>query len=84
MRPEFRLRAYIRATLVTRDFGHSKNCAVTNQVPLGRYFLFVGSLLLGMLFISDWHFPKASSQNFFSGSASGQVNNPHQIGTQMA
>jgi hypothetical protein len=62
---EFRLAAYIRATLVTRDFGHSKNCAVTNQVPLGRYFFFVGSLLLGMLFISDWYFPKGSSQSFF-------------------
>jgi hypothetical protein len=63
---EFRLGAYIRATLFTRDLGRSKNCAVTNQVPLGRYFLFVGSLLLGMLFISDWYFPKASSaQSFF-------------------
>jgi hypothetical protein len=62
---EFRLAAYIRATLVTRDFGRSKNCAVINQVPLGRYFAFVGSLLLGMLFIADWYFPSASSQTFF-------------------
>jgi hypothetical protein len=36
-----------------------------NQVPLGRYFAFVGSLLLGMLFIADWYFPSASSQTFF-------------------
>jgi hypothetical protein len=62
---EFRLAAYIRATPVTRDFGRSKNRAVTNQVPLGRYFLFVGSLLLGMLFIADWYLPSASSQIFF-------------------
>jgi hypothetical protein len=62
---EFRLGAYIRAAPVTRDFGRSKNCAVTNQVLLGRYFFFVGSLLLGMLFISDWYFPKSSSQSFF-------------------
>jgi hypothetical protein len=62
---EFRLGAYIRATPVTRDLGHSKNCAVTDQVPLGRYFFFVGSLLLGMLFISDWYLPKTSSQSFF-------------------
>ena len=34
-------------------------------MPLGRYFFFVGSLLLGMLFISDWYFPKGSSQSFF-------------------
>jgi hypothetical protein len=34
-------------------------------VPLGRYFFFVGSLLLGMLFLSDWYFPKVSSQSFF-------------------
>jgi hypothetical protein len=62
---EFRLAAYLRATPVTRDFSHSKNCAVINQVPLGRYFGFVGSLLLGMLFIADWYLPKVSSQNFF-------------------
>ena len=62
---EFRLAAYIRATPVTRDFGRSKSRAVTNQVPLGRYFAFVGSLLLGMLFIADWYFPSASSQTFF-------------------
>jgi hypothetical protein len=34
-------------------------------MPLGRYFVLVGSLLLGMLFISDWYFPMASSQSFF-------------------
>jgi hypothetical protein len=62
---EFRLAAYIRATPVTRDFGRSKNRAVINQVPLGRYFAFVGSLLLGMLFIADWYFPSASSHTFF-------------------
>jgi hypothetical protein len=62
---EFRLAAYSRATLVTSDFSHSKNCAVINQVPLGRYFAFVGSLLLGMLFVADWYLPSASSQPFF-------------------
>jgi hypothetical protein len=34
-------------------------------VPLGRYFLFVGSLLLGVLFIADWYLPSASSQTYF-------------------
>jgi hypothetical protein len=34
-------------------------------VPLGRYFLFVGGLLLGMLFIADWYLPSTSSQTFF-------------------
>ena len=34
-------------------------------MPLGRYFVFVGSLLLGMLFISDRYLPKVSAQNFF-------------------
>lgn len=34
-------------------------------MPLGRYFAFVGSLLLGMLFIADWYLPSASSQTFF-------------------
>jgi hypothetical protein len=62
---EVRLAAYIRATLITRDFSHSKNSAVINQVPLGRYFAFAGSLLLAMLFIADWYLPSASSQTFF-------------------
>lgn len=65
MGTEFRLATYIRATPVTSDFSHSKNCAVINQVPLGRYFAFVGSLLLGMLFIADWYLPSTSSQTFF-------------------
>jgi hypothetical protein len=34
-------------------------------VPLGRYFVFAGSLLLVMLFIADWYLPSASSQTFF-------------------
>jgi hypothetical protein len=34
-------------------------------VPLARYFAFVGSLLLAMLFIADWYLPSASSQTFF-------------------
>jgi hypothetical protein len=33
-------------------------------MPLGRYFFFVGSLLLGMLFISDRYLPKVSPQSF--------------------
>jgi hypothetical protein len=51
--------------MVTRDFSPSKNCAVISQVPLGRYFVFVASLLLGILFIADWYFPSTSSQMFF-------------------
>jgi hypothetical protein len=62
---DFRLAACIRATPVTSDFGHSKNCAVISQVPLGRYFAFVGSLLLGLLFFADWYLPSASPQTFF-------------------
>jgi hypothetical protein len=34
-------------------------------VPLGRYFAFVGSLLLGMLFFADWYLPSAPSETFF-------------------
>jgi hypothetical protein len=34
-------------------------------MPLGRYFAFVGSLLLGMLFIADWYWPSVSSQASF-------------------
>jgi hypothetical protein len=33
-------------------------------VPLGRYFLFVGSVLLAMLFIADRHLPNSPSQFF--------------------
>jgi hypothetical protein len=34
-------------------------------VPLARYFAFVGSVLLGMMFVADWHWPSAPSQTFF-------------------
>jgi hypothetical protein len=34
-------------------------------VPLGRYFAFVGGVLVGMLFFADWYLPSASSQTFF-------------------
>ena len=34
-------------------------------MPLGRYFVFAGILLLVMLFIADWYLPSASSQTFF-------------------
>lgn len=27
-------------------------------MPVARYFLFVGGLLLGLLFLADWYFPK--------------------------
>ena len=33
-------------------------------MPLGRYFVFAGILLLVMLFIADWYLPSASSQTF--------------------
>src|ERR1700689_5157255 len=51
--------------MVTSAFSHSKNCAGISHVPLGRYFVFVAGLLLGMLFIADWYFPSVSSQAFF-------------------
>jgi hypothetical protein len=34
-------------------------------VPLGRYFLFVGSLLVAMLFFADWYWPIPVSQPSF-------------------
>jgi hypothetical protein len=33
-------------------------------VPLARYFFFVGSLLLAMIFVADWYFLPDSSQTF--------------------
>jgi hypothetical protein len=27
-------------------------------MPLGRYFAYVGSMLLALLFLADWYFPK--------------------------
>src|ERR1700687_1881058 len=55
--------------LYPRNAGHerfrsSKNCAVIDQVPLGRYFFFVGSVLLAMLFIADRYLPNSFSQSF--------------------
>jgi hypothetical protein len=31
-------------------------------VPLGRYFAFVGGLLLVLLFLADWYMPKLSAE----------------------
>jgi hypothetical protein len=31
-------------------------------MPLGRYFICVGSLLLALLFLSDWYMPKLSTE----------------------
>ena len=41
----------------------SKNSAV-NQVPLGRYFVFVGSLILAMLFFADQYLSDSHSRAF--------------------
>jgi hypothetical protein len=60
----FRLLLIFAQTLATRDFGHSKICAVNFKVPLARYFFFVGSLLLAMLFLADWYVPTYSSPMF--------------------
>jgi hypothetical protein len=60
----FRLPLIFAQTLATRDFGHSKICAVNIKVPLARYFFFVGSLLLAMLFLADWYVPTYSSPMF--------------------
>jgi hypothetical protein len=31
-------------------------------MPLGRYLAFVGSMLLALLFLADWYFPKTSAK----------------------
>ena len=31
-------------------------------MPLGRYFLFVGSVLLALLFLVDWYVPQSAAQ----------------------
>lgn len=30
-------------------------------MPLGRYFVFVGGMLLGLLFLADWYFPASTA-----------------------
>jgi len=32
------------------------------MMPLGRYFLYVGGLLLGLLFLIDWYVPQPAAQ----------------------
>jgi hypothetical protein len=32
-------------------------------MPLVRYFVFVGGMLLGLLFLADWYFPTSSTAN---------------------
>jgi len=40
-----------------------------NKVPIGRYIVFVGSLLLAMLFVADWLVPMGATQSVTSGKA---------------
>jgi Zn-dependent protease with chaperone function len=37
-----------------------------NKVPIGRYIVFVGSLLLAMLFVADWLVPMGATQSVTS------------------
>jgi hypothetical protein len=53
--------AYVRALLAKR-VGCS-NSQGYGKVPLGRYFFFVGGLLLALLFFADWYLPN-SAQTF--------------------
>jgi hypothetical protein len=59
---DFRLAHYLRATPF-RETSVAPRNAVVYQVPLGRYFFFVGSLLLAMLLVADLYLP-ASPQSF--------------------
>src|SRR6266404_5328026 len=40
-----------------------------NKVPIGRYIVFVGSLLLAMLFVADWLVPMGATQSVTGGKA---------------
>src|SRR6266478_368031 len=60
---DFRLAHCLRATPFREtSVARKKRCGYY-QVPLGRYFFFVGSLLLAMLLVADWYFPD-SPQSF--------------------
>jgi hypothetical protein len=60
---DFRLAHYLRATPFRETSVARKKPGGYYQVPIGRYFFFVGSLLLAMLFVADWYFPD-SPQSF--------------------
>jgi hypothetical protein len=60
---DFRLAHYLRATPFRETSVARKKRGGYYQVPIGRYFFFVGSLLLAMLFVADWYFPD-SPQSF--------------------
>ncbi len=49
--------------IAREGFTSLQHRAVTN-VPLGRYFLIIGSVLIGMLFIAERHWPAATSPTF--------------------
>jgi hypothetical protein len=36
-------------------------------MPIGRYFLYIGSLLLALLFVADWYFPALDAGALGSG-----------------
>jgi hypothetical protein len=49
---------------VANERAFSQRNRAVNQVPLGRYFLFVSGLLLAMLFIAERHWPASSFATF--------------------
>jgi hypothetical protein len=59
---EFRLAHYLRAMPLRETSVVPRNARFC-QVPLGRYFFFVGSLLVAMLFVAEWYLPD-SPQSF--------------------
>ena len=36
--------------------------AFVNPMPIGRYFLYIGSVLLALLFLADWYFPPLDAE----------------------
>ena len=52
-----------RFTIVSARSVFLRNRAV-NQVPIGRYFLFIGGLLLAVLFIAERHWPASAFPAF--------------------
>jgi hypothetical protein len=38
------------------------NALVVPAMPVGRYFLFVGSALLSLLYLADWYLPRLAAE----------------------
>jgi hypothetical protein len=64
---DFRLAHYLRTATLRATSVARKKRGGYHDVPLARYFFFVGSLLFAIIFVADWYLPDSPQTSFREG-----------------